>query len=385
MSSPPTTVTDVDLTTIYGTIMALTEPLPGDWAKCSMSDFGSLALLHPDIRVPAPPSDRTDAGALLKQFLGKVATRAGFTQPQIDEASLAVKNLLNQPDVIGKIQSELNRLVYDPESNKWLGWHERNEWETRHANRKVEFIDTMFLNQVENIANIPSSNLASFNDQARINPSGFVMNVDESQERAYIANVLVRGLFYDELGRLDGRQIVHHSVRRGLFQQQELTASHEIEISIPPAIPYLLHILREEARTVGAGDSTQIAAKWASDIVMCRKYIAKNPLTNDPGFKEDAAKAEAVNVACEAHVCSTLKAHKRLDVALDILAGVVWCGVISWKPYYASVIPVLQRRLKDTAHQLLRTEERWIRTRLTDRGPGRVHTCIRARSFEACG
>src|SRR5208282_3851086 len=137
------------------------------------------------------------------------------------------------------LRRELNQLKENAECRPWREWHIQHEW-PEHIQRLNGLIDPKHLNNVAVVLDVPPRDLEELNKQANAEPEEFSRKPSDFAEKAYTADVLIRGIYYDELARSTGHQIVHHRIRRGVFSGLD---SNPKEMPIPLPIGYLHRII----------------------------------------------------------------------------------------------------------------------------------------------
>lgn len=378
-SSRSDVLTHVDSATVYGMVIAVTEARPGRWAWVSLGDLGSLALLHRNIRIPAPPSELSRPGGLLSQLQTKLATKRRVRRQHKGQALSSVRSVINDSRGLSRVRRELVRVEKDPECLPWRTWHIEHEW-PEHIRRIKGVIDPAHLDDVAVVLKQSARDLKQLNEHARADPEEFSRRPIALAERAYTADVLVRAIYYDELARLAGHQVVHHSVRRGL-----LPAAHrrvEVGIIIPRPVSHLLHVITAEARSERTPEAKVNA--WVSYVSSCREYLASNPLPEDTDLTDEGAVDLAAKIAQLNQVSPSYKtARRRIDQELNIIAGLTAWVVTPFVGHLgAEAFAIAGRWLVDVPVEWgLDAEERWHYRRLAQRGPGRVLSAVQARDF----
>lgn len=372
-------LTYVDFTTLYGMVMALTEARPGQWAWVSLSDLGSLVLLHRGVRIPAPPTERNKPSGYLTDVLAKLATRRWFRGTHKKAAWSAVDSVISNSQAVERVKREVARLKNDPEYTRWLAWHIDHEW-PEHIARIEGLIDPSHLDDVAITLGEPTSNLVQLNECARRDPKGFSHRPDDLALCAYTSDTLLRGIYYDELARLGRHQVVHHTVRRGILPAAPEIA--ETSMSIPREIAYLLQIITCEARKLRSPKDKVNA--WISHLVSCRNYLRINSPDYDPEITDKNAIKRAAEIAHANRVSPSLAAARwRIEKELDVVASLV---VLVLTPFLgheaAELIALGSRWLSEVpVHYLESSEELWGYRRLAKKGPGRVLSTVQVRGL----
>ena len=67
-------IINVDLTSMYGVVQALTEPTPSEWATASYYEVATAALRAGEVRVPLPPGSGGGPERLVRPILTELCT-----------------------------------------------------------------------------------------------------------------------------------------------------------------------------------------------------------------------------------------------------------------------------------------------------------------------
>ncbi len=170
-------ITNIDMTSLYGLVQALTTEEPTGWARRSYYDVALTLLLDSGVRVPPPYEAKKN---VLRIMIDPIQQAFGTgTQYRIADKERALLKAQSVARARQRgIRQLIDRLFTFDDFRRWRQWHTENEWKEhiRHFNGLVEPSNIPLLAE---ILRRPSEKLREANEQAAKDPERTCSNPDE--------------------------------------------------------------------------------------------------------------------------------------------------------------------------------------------------------------
>src|SRR5207302_5255100 len=193
-------LTNIDIASLYGLVQALTTKEPSGWARRSYYDVALALLLDEGVRVPAPKGVRQVPLIHVHPLQRRFRTATRFSQTVMNTASRKARE--SSP---AEIHVLIKRLRNYSECKGWLDWHIEHEWREH-----VERFGGLLVQEehLASIANILGRNLDELREANTMPAEEICSRPQDLHIDMYLADVLVRGIYYDEQARLTNRRVV---------------------------------------------------------------------------------------------------------------------------------------------------------------------------------
>jgi hypothetical protein len=371
----------IDNTSLFGLAMAYSVDSIPLWAFNSFSDITCLMLKADEVSVSPPESAKYPPNVLIAPIF-RVAKHAHFEKPRRDKAEDRASKRIERelPGICAKYLSLLNN---KDEADSWLDWHITFEW-AEHIKRLGGMIEEKNAENVSRMSGLEQKEIeelnlrcraASLNDVIDIRKL-FDQNEVESLKKMFTADVLLRGISYEELARLHSSKLVLHSTRRYVAESQRvgkiITATRTISILAAMIGNYARQEHKPENRL----------QKYADSVSRVRQLVAGRQLAEEAEpISEAEATNEATTIMKEALLIPRWELGRMMEGPFSILLGKVMCLVFSQllpEGQVASMVseiePIVDIGLYFPLHLGMRSVEMsdWNIIRFANSGAGRV-------------
>lgn len=232
----------VDTTTVYGTISALSYPSPSESYQWAWENGIELltALITCDAVSLAPVPGMK---GIEEDNLGSFVEKLSFAVRKKNISRIDELYAINNTKIwarrnIHKIRNIFDELSNDENNfNRWRDWHVEYGW-PEHCQRLGKLIDTKFGNYVIRVLNIDEKD---FNEIIKISKTKeslkeiIVGRDSESLKLAkdiWTASVLIRGVYYDYLAKKGKERFFFHQVRENCLPKNTASAIPIYNISL---------------------------------------------------------------------------------------------------------------------------------------------------------
>jgi hypothetical protein len=276
------------------------------WARDCALGFTLISLFTDHIAFsPNPTRDQSISG-LWGEFVSGLSTYAKLeTRPMPSTEARALASAYAISSTPGLITSALISAKSDPSFQAWVEWHAKYQL-VEHSARLNGLFDFQFLVQLADILNTSPSEVKRLWDRSR-DPgavellcrrllNGTLTGEDESIIEAWLASMLMRGTYHDELARIRNRQNYRHPMRSFVHSQENAT-KHGTFYRPSPAEKYFASILlgiavkadRSPSRRIRLYNQNAEAARQAwndGTLILQRKgeSEAQLPITDESGL-----------------------------------------------------------------------------------------------------
>jgi hypothetical protein len=365
-------ITNIDMTSLYGLVQALTTEEPTGWARRSYYDVALTLLLDSGVRVPPPYEAKKNVLRIMIDPIQQAfGTGTRYRAADKERALLKAQSVARTRQ--RRIRQLIDQLSTFDDFRRWRHWHMENEWieHIEHFNGLVEASNIPLLAE---ILRRPSEELREANEQAAKEPERTCSDPDELHHSMDTADVLVRGLYYDELARSSHRRVVLHPVRRAALEG----GMTGVEVPYEPVLFYLVAIVGNAAYEQRGDQQTKVRA-WTENICKCREQYAATRRRRAASDPRDAA----VEIAKKA---GTVRRFRWADTWAERIAfggGVAAATGLIVIDRYLPGLPVVgrealaevigltvHRRIQEGTSYFVKTigESRWALEKLADKG-----------------
>ena len=214
-------ITNIDFASLYGVAQALTLNEPFGWAKASYYDVALTILLKDDVRVPPPPDAAQTYRPIISPIQERFGTHTRFTVAH-KMAAMRHSQEIGQGGVAA-LREALMGWFESSEYLRWVNWHFEYEMcahienlMSKHEEDKdpSALVEVKRIPLISQILKLDTAEVRQLNLEAARNPSRMCSKPTNRHKRIYAVDAILRGLYYDRLAELSGRQIVLHPIRR---------------------------------------------------------------------------------------------------------------------------------------------------------------------------
>lgn len=253
---------------------------------------------------PSPGASLTASGAYdrLNVLLSPVVSHARPSRKAIATAFRRTRSWIRRD--IPRIQQYCAQLrANEANFQPWLAWSIRYAWH-EHSSRLAGLFDGDFVRELEPVLGVGKRNLVKVLEASK-RPSVLRQWIREQKGEdfeiardAYVLSALFRGRFHDTVAELDGRQILHHPVRRGLLKATPMGLRRSFDVSAVEI--QLAHIILGAAwkeRGINAR-----AERWASNLLSARNELSRYTRVAFETVSETRAEERAAEIARSAGI-----------------------------------------------------------------------------------
>ncbi len=265
MSSSTHLTVAMDVTTLYGFLAYVCGDVgKATWAYDNYMDLTVLMLLGADPVIHFPQRASRPALDLLplKPYFQKPDSTAE------EAAATAFKReYLGAESNIALLRDFIKDTIGDPKFAIWLKWHRKREWKEHieRFNGLIRDEDEQHLEYVTRLADLRVDQIRRINDFAYANRRAVPSDAD--MERAYVADIVVRGVGYEHIAVSRSLKYWPHQVRR-----RSALGGHREILSADYTLFLLAEAIRRSA-TIVYGRRDRVAY-WLDAVVQTREALA---------------------------------------------------------------------------------------------------------------
>ena len=296
-----------------------------EWGWHTSLEVTCSLLSVPTARIsPSPSTSQAATGAYdrLNSLLYGIVDHRRPSSDTIASALARTRSWIRRD--VRQIREYLAELRSD-EANfwPWLAWSIRNAWR-EHATRLDGLFNADFILQLGTVLEVPKNHLLKILEASK-RPAVLRRWVREQNGEdfkiardAYVLSALFRGRFHDTVAELEGRQILHHPLRRPLLKKTPNSLQRSFGISAVET--RLGHIVLGAAwKERGLKSRSQ---RWASNLLIVRNELANWSKKDFDTVSASAAENKAVEIAHRAGIKVEPKWVERVvDLAVGFGAG----------------------------------------------------------------
>jgi hypothetical protein len=336
----------IDTTTVYGAIAALSSPSPDQtfsWAWENAQELLAALIMCGNLHISPVPTPHGQPLGDLGRFVEMLSF--AVRQQEIPKATIqhaehrtarwARKSYERVAGVLSALQSNTEPF------ESWAKWHVDHEWPDR-LNYLGNLTDSRFDTYVALAIDVPIHELQGINQ--RVARSTGLRSIINSADlnlaiNAWAASILIRGVYYYYLAEMLQEHYVFHQVRQECLPKTRAVTAERVEST--PAEIYLFHLLL--ASTFREHDIAGRMKTFAELAKKGRDLVANERLKLDQTYPE-AALGAAVSAAQS--LFDLTLSPKWVEPAVEIAAATIAGGISYFlQPWMSPLVSVITSEL----------------------------------------